>query len=86
LHLPHADMSEVNQLVSTVMAASTTTLRIPGFLNNDWAGLLAQLVPTPRCHFLVAGFTPVALSGESAASDEQVFSCCLQLFFFFSFF
>lgn len=29
LQLPHADMSEVNQLVSTVMAASTATLRIP---------------------------------------------------------
>ncbi len=64
LHLQHPDMSEVNQLVSTVMAASTTTLRIPGFLNNEWAGLLASLIPTPRCHFLVAGFTPVSLANE----------------------
>lgn len=37
-------------------------LRFPGYLNNDWVGLLAALIPTPRCHFLIAGFTPVTLA------------------------
>ena len=65
LHLSSPSMAQVNQLVSTVMAASTTTLRFPGFLDNDWAGLLASLVPTPRLHFLLAGCTPVSLSAGS---------------------
>ena len=41
------------------MAASTTTLRYPGYMNNDLCGLLASLIPTPRCHFLMTGYTPI---------------------------
>ena len=43
------------------MAASTTTLRYPGYMNNDLIGLLASLIPTPRCHFLMTGYTPLQL-------------------------
>lgn len=45
------------------MAASTTTLRYPGYMNNDLVGLLASLIPTPRCHFLMTGYTPITSSG-----------------------
>lgn len=44
-----------------VMAASTTTLRYPGYMNNDLVSILAGLVPTPRCHFLMTGYTPLTL-------------------------
>ena len=44
------------------MAASTTTLRYPGYMNNDLIGLVASLIPTPRCHFLMTGYTPIVLS------------------------
>jgi len=50
--------TQTNQLVSTVMAASTTTLRYPGYMNNDLIGLIAPLIPTPKCHFLMTGYTP----------------------------
>jgi tubulin gamma len=40
------------------MSASTTTLRYPGYMNNDLMGLVASLIPTPRCHFLMTGYTP----------------------------
>lgn len=43
------------------MAASTTTLRYPGYMNNDLIGLLASLIPTPRCHFLMTGYTPLTI-------------------------
>ena len=43
------------------MAASTTTLRYPGYMNNDLVGLLASLIPTPRCHFLMTGYTPLTV-------------------------
>lgn len=51
----------INSLVSTVMAASTTTLRYPGYMNNDLIGLLASLIPTPRCHFLMTSYTPITM-------------------------
>ncbi|KAI0005856.1 gamma tubulin [Russula compacta] len=49
---------QTNQLVSTVMAASTQTLRYPGYMNNDLVGIIASLIPTPRCHFLMTSYTP----------------------------
>ena len=53
--------------VSTVMAASTTTLRYPGYMNNDMIGLIASLIPTPRCHFLMTGYTPMTLDQHASA-------------------
>jgi hypothetical protein len=60
-------------IVSTVMAASTTTLRYPGYMNNDLVGLVASLIPTPRCHFLMTGYTPLVIN------DAQVRTACKPL-------
>ena len=49
------------------MAASTTTLRYPGYMNNDMIGLIASLIPTPRCHFLMTGYTPMTLDQHASA-------------------
>lgn len=35
-------------------------------MNNDLVGLIASLIPTPRCHFLMAGCTPLTLESTSA--------------------
>jgi len=53
--------AQVNSLISTVMCSSTTTLRYPGYMNNDMISLIAPLIPTPRCHFLMTGYTPITL-------------------------
>merc|ERR1712159_567924 len=53
------DFSHTNSLVSKIMAASTTTLRHPGYMNNDLVGLIASLIPVPSCNFLMAGLTPL---------------------------
>ena len=66
LKIPNPSLLQTNSLVSTVMSASTTTLRYPGYMNNDLIGLLASLIPTPRCHFLMTGYTPLNI-------DRQVF-------------
>ena len=50
------------------MCASTTTLRYPGYMNNDLMGLVASLIPTPRCHFLMTGYTPITVAG----ADKQM--------------
>jgi tubulin gamma len=59
LHIPNPTVDHLNSLVATIMAASTTTLRYPGYMNNSLVGLLASLIPTPRCHFLMTGYTPL---------------------------
>ena len=64
LHLSNPSFAQTNSLVSTVMSASTTTLRYPGYM-NDLVGLLASLIPTPRCHFLMTGYTPLTVERQA---------------------
>lgn len=64
LHISNPTVGQLNSLVSTVMAASTTTLRYPGYMNNDLIGLVASLIPTPRCHFLMTGYTPLTIDAQ----------------------
>lgn len=72
LHLDNPTFEQVNSLVSTVMAASTTTLRYPGYMNNDLVGLTASLVPTPACHFLLTGYTPLTVLDGTQSSGSNV--------------
>lgn len=65
LKLQNPTFAQINSLVATVMAASTTTLRYPGYMNNDLVGMLASLIPTPRCHFLMTGYTPLTIDRQS---------------------
>ncbi|EJT98509.1 gamma tubulin [Dacryopinax primogenitus] len=58
LNVQFPSYDQTNQIVSTVMSASTTTLRYPGYMNNDLVGIIASLIPTPRCHFLMSSYTP----------------------------
>ncbi|ORZ33238.1 tubulin gamma chain [Catenaria anguillulae PL171] len=70
LHLQQPTFAQTNQLVSTVMSASTATLRYPGYMNNDLVSLVASLIPTPRCHFLTTSYTPFA--SESVENAKSV--------------
>jgi len=49
------------------MATSTTTLRYPGYMNNDLIGLIASLIPTPRLHYLMTGYTPLTTDTQVAS-------------------
>ena len=40
----------------------------PGYMNNDLVGLVASLIPTPRCHFLMTGYTPLTVEHEARSS------------------
>lgn len=63
---PSSQLGRANALAAAVMANASATLRFPGYMNNDLVGLVAGLVPTPLCHFLVAGYTPLSATGTSA--------------------
>lgn len=71
LHIQSPTVEQMNALVSTVMAASTTTLRYPGYMNNDLMGMLSSVIPTPRCHFVCTGYTPMSLYSGNLSSSVQ---------------
>jgi tubulin gamma len=71
LRLENPTVDQLNSIVATIMAASTTTLRYPGYMNNDLVGLIASLIPTPTCHFLMTGYTPLVLS-EAARNPNPI--------------
>ncbi len=52
------------------MSASTTTLRYPGYMHNDLVSILASLIPTPRCHFLMTSYTP--FTGDQVEQAKTV--------------
>ena len=52
------------------MSASTTTLRYPGYMHNDLAGIIASLIPTPRSHFLLTSYTP--FTGDNIEQAKTV--------------
>ena len=70
LHVQEPSFQQTNQLVSTVMSASTTTLRYPGYMHNDLVGIVASLIPTPRCHFLMTSYTP--FTGDNVEQAKTV--------------
>lgn len=72
LHLENPTLEHVNSLVSTVMSASTSTLRYPGYMNNDLVGLVASLIPTPSCHFLLTAYTPLTVLDGNRTSASTV--------------
>jgi tubulin gamma len=77
LHIDQPSVSDTNSIVSTVMAASTSTLRYPGYMNNDLIGLISSLIPTPRTHFLMTAYTPFTLdptksSGAGAGMGSAI--------------
>eukprot|EP01087_Luapelamoeba_hula_P005251 TRINITY_DN15326_c0_g1_i1.p1 TRINITY_DN15326_c0_g1~~TRINITY_DN15326_c0_g1_i1.p1 ORF type:complete len:447 (+),score=41.95 TRINITY_DN15326_c0_g1_i1:32-1372(+) len=70
----------VNALISQVMAASTATLRYPGYTNNTLTSLLSGLIATPRCHFLTTSLTPLAheITGQRRTTVLAVLTNLLQ--------
>ncbi|KAI1289926.1 Tubulin gamma-2 chain [Halotydeus destructor] len=65
LHIEMPTFTQINSLVSTIMSVSTATLRYPSYMNNDLIGLIAPLIPTPRLHFLMTGYTPLTTEKEA---------------------
>jgi tubulin gamma len=55
------------------MAASTQTLRYPGYMNNDLVGIIASLIPTPRCHFLMTSYTPFTSDSIDKVNDSFIY-------------
>ncbi|PVV01803.1 hypothetical protein BB560_003767 [Smittium megazygosporum] len=59
LQIENPVYSDLNKLVSRVMSGITTSLRFPGQLNSDLRKLAVNMVPFPRLHFFMSGFSPL---------------------------
>eukprot|EP00959_Pyramimonas_sp_CCMP1952_P236871 4950328-Pyramimonas_sp.AAC.1 len=40
-------------------------------MNNDLVGLVASLIPTPRCHFLMTGYTPLTVDRHPTSTVRK---------------
>lgn len=64
LRINRPSFNDLNNIISTVISASTATVRYPGHINNDLVGLFAGLIPSPRCHFFMASYTPLNINNS----------------------
>ena len=64
LKLTTPTFGDLNHLISAVMSGVTCCLRFPGQLNADLRKLAVNLVPFPRLHFFMVGFTPLTSRGS----------------------
>ncbi|XP_017153704.2 tubulin gamma-2 chain [Drosophila miranda] len=71
LQIQTPTFTQINNLVSTIMSVSTTTLRYPSYMNNNLIGLIAPLIPTPQLHFLMTGYTPLIRDYETKANVRR---------------
>ena len=72
LKIENPSFAQVNRLVSTILSASTATLRYPGYMNNDLIGLIASLIPTPKLHFLMTGIVSFSSIKDD---DTRILNC-----------
>jgi tubulin gamma len=58
LRLDTPTYKHINTLISTVMSASTSTMRFPGFTFSDFASIYTSLIPYENLKFIVPSYTP----------------------------
>lgn len=56
--------SDLNHLISISMSGITTCFRFPAELNSDLRKLATNMVPFPRMHFFMPGFSPLTSRGD----------------------
>jgi len=66
------EFENLNQIIATVMAGVSTSLRFPGQLNGDLRKLAMNLVPFPRLHFLAPSYAPIVAPGSRAFQSQSI--------------
>ena len=65
------------------MSACTATLRYPGYMNNDLLSIISPLIPTPKLHFLMTGYTPLSIDSQATnvKKVKKIFQFYFQIYF-----
>ncbi|KAG8896127.1 Tubulin beta-2 chain [Tulasnella sp. 403] len=66
------EFSQLNTIISQVMAGVSTSLRFPGQLNGDLRKIGMNLVPFPRLHFLAPSYAPIVPPGRQAFQTYSI--------------
>jgi len=80
LGIPSPAYRDLNGLVSKVMSGVTSSLRFPGQLNSDLRKLAVNLIPFPRLHFFLVGYSPLSSTGSSEFDNITVQELTTQMF------
>merc|ERR1712088_283448 len=64
LKLTTPTYGDLNHLVSAAMSATTCCIRFPGQLNCDLRKVAVNMIPFPRLHFFMTGFSPLTSRGS----------------------
>jgi len=70
----------LNHLVSACMSGITCCLRFPGQLNSDLRKLATNLIPFPRLHFFMTGFSPLTSAKSKSYRAVNVAELTQQMF------
>jgi tubulin beta len=81
LKLSTPTYGDLNHLVSTTMSGVTTCLRFPAQLNVDLRKLAVNIVPLPRLHFFITGFTLLTARGSQQYRSLNVPELTQQMFY-----
>ncbi|XP_045623596.1 tubulin beta-1 chain isoform X2 [Procambarus clarkii] len=80
LKLATPTYGDLNHLVSLTASGITTCLRFPGQLNADLRKLAVNMVPFPRLHFFMTGFSPLTSRGNQKFQTLSVPELATQMF------
>jgi len=80
LKLTTPTYGDLNHLVSAAMSGVTCGLRFPGQLNGDLRKLAVNLIPFPRLHFFMIGFSPLTARSSQTYRQLSVAELTTQMF------
>jgi len=80
LKLTTPTYGDLNHLVSAAMSGVTCGLRFPGQLNGDLRKLAVNLIPFPRLHFFMIGFSPLTARSSQNYRALSVAELTTQMF------
>merc|ERR1719262_1094584 len=80
LKLTTPTYGDLNHLVSAAMSGVTCGLRFPGQLNGDLRKLAVNLIPFPRLHFFMIGFSPLQARSSQKYRELSVAELTTQMF------
>merc|ERR1712083_38668 len=80
LKLTTPTYGDLNHLVSAAMNGVTCGLRFPGQLNGDLRKLAVNLIPFPRLHFFMIGFSPLTARSSQTYRALSVAELTTQMF------
>jgi len=80
LGLKNPSYSDLNNLIAKAMTGTTCSLRFAGQLNCDLRKLAVNMIPFPRLHFFMIGYSPLCSNVSESYRSLGVAELCSQAF------